>query len=109
MSEPRLGWVELPPATAGPKRRRSRDDAAGRDRGAGLDTPVATQDGAPRVPGTSRTGGPKRPATAGVRALGRALGEHEVEDIGDGLLLPAGMREAFEAVKKPHKRSVDLL
>jgi Winged helix DNA-binding domain len=48
---------------------------------------------------------------AGVSAsrARRALAEHEVEDIDDGLLLPIGMRDGFEAVKKPPKRSVDLL
>jgi hypothetical protein len=48
---------------------------------------------------------------AGVSAARarRALGEHEVEDIGDGLLLPAGLRAAFDDVARPPTGSVDLL
>lgn len=48
---------------------------------------------------------------AGVSAARarRALGEHEVEEIDDGLLLPAQLRAAFDAVKRPPSRAVDLL
>ena len=48
---------------------------------------------------------------AGVSAAHarRALDEHEVEDIGGGLLLAVGLRAAYDAVKRPPRRAVDLL
>jgi hypothetical protein len=48
---------------------------------------------------------------AGVSAARarHALAEHDLEDIGEGLLLPAGLRAAFEHAAKPPSGAVDLL